>query len=686
MRLTSFHIKKYRSIEDSKEIKVDENITTFVGINESGKTNLMRALKKINHVKDTDFDDLTENPAWYYDDYDPEDIFVTATFKLTNEERRQIKEISNGQMAINEIKFSKKKNMKLICHLDAGQEAIHFAVFHKNYLQPILEILDSIDPALHENGQTYRNDAITMLNIIGTGNKDELNIRQHDILNQIKLNIENFKAILTSIPDDVLSEKSKIYSILDKVNSEITEDSTENVKNYLINNLPRFIYFENIGIIDSRIHLPTFVTKLDENNLDDDEKTAKALLDLGGLDAHELLKLGQEGKNRERVRKNKDRLDRILSLASKKVSEQIDSIWTQNDHDIEFSVNGADLRVWVINKKDRIKLQLEERSRGYQWYFSFYTVFSVESEGRHKDTIILLDEPALFLHAIGQKDFLKNVLPILAKKNQILYSTHSPFMVDLTKPDSIHTVTLKETKLEGETTQKISHISDEVWDSDRDALFPLQSALHYTMAQSMFVGKKNLIVEGMTDFWLLDGASSLLESAGKTHLKNDFVFVPAGGATRSILFASTYNSQKLDVAVLLDADNDGKHAYKSIVKNKILRDKKVCMINEIFDKTKNMSIEDIFPPDYYLKFVKSTYQEELESKKITDITLDSHEPMIVKQIEDFFKENDLGDFHKNRPDRAILDELGRADIGSLPNELVKNFETIFRKINEMMDS
>lgn len=685
MRLARFHVKKYRSIEDSGEIKVDENITTFVGVNESGKTNLMRALKKINHVEDTDFDDLTENPVWHFGHFDPEETFITATFTLKDEEKRRVKEISNGQISINEIKFSKKKNMKLICHLDTEQEAIHFDVFHKNYLQPISELLGHIDPESFENGQSCKDNVVNAFNTIGQGHEDELNIRQPDVLNSIKQDIKNFKASLPSIPDNVLDGKNEIHAILDRINSEVTEDSAEKVKNYLIENLPRFVYFENIAIIDSRIHLPTFVSKLDSNNLDEDEKTAKALLDLGNLDAHELLRLGKEGKNRSKVQQNKARLDQISSLASKKVSEEIDGIWTQNDHNVEFSVNGDDLRVWVINKKDQIKLQLEERSRGYQWYFSFYTVFNVESEGRHKDAIILLDEPALFLHAVGQKDFLQNVLPMLAEKNQILYSTHSPFMVDLTKPDSIHTVTAKETDLENGNAQKISHVSDEVWDNDRDALFPLQSALHYTMAQSMFVGKKNLIVEGVTDFWLLSSASSLLESAGKTHLRSDFVLVPVGGATRSVLFASTYKSQDLDVAVLLDADQEGRNTYDLIVKNKILRDKKVAILNEIFGKTESMSIEDIFPQDYYLKFVESTYQKELQAKGIANIALSSREPMIVKRIDDFFKENDLGEFHKSRPDRAILNELKKANIDAIPSQLIKNFEAIFDEINRMIE-
>ena len=678
MRLTSFWIKKYRSIEDSGEIQVDENITTFVGINESGKTNLMRALKKINHVDDNRFNDLRENPIWHYNKFDPEEIFVTAIFKLDDCEKQEIKKISHEQVDMHEIKISKKKSMKRVWHLDTDQNNMSLDMFYEQHLHLIEGILNSIDPKSFSNGQQQKDEIIALFKSIGQKYKDEPSIRHPDILDKIKIDIEHFKTSLLEIQND------EINSIIGNINYEIIKDYTKEIKEYLSNRLPRFVYFENTGIIDSRIHLSSFVQKIDSDNLDDDEKTAKTLLDLGNLDPHKLIELGKATDDLNETRDNKDRLDLLLSLASKKISDEINSVWAQNEHNIEFSINGDDLRVWIINKDDNTKLQLEERSRGYQWYFSFYTIFNVESERRLKDTIILLDEPALFLHAVGQENFLKNILPKLAEKNQILYTTHSPFMVDMTKPDSIHTVTLKNQQLENKTTQKVSHISNKSWSNDKDALFPLQSALHYTMAQSMFIGRKNLIVEGVTDFWLLSSASSLLGSAGKTQLNDDFVLVPAGGATKSILFASMYKSQNLEVAVLLDADKEGDRSYDLIVKNKILRDKKIIRINEVFDVTKNMSIEDIFPEPYYLKFVESAYQKELSDKGIVDISLNSNEPMIVKRLENFFDKNKLGKFSKNKPNREILKEFGEIKIDDLPDELVKKFEKVFEAINKML--
>ena len=128
----------------------------------------MRALKKINQ-SDRDFDDLIENPTWYFGSFDPEEIFITVTFKLNDKEKQQIEDISNGQVSIDEVKFSKNKNMDLTCHLNTDSKVIRFATFQKNYLVPISEICDSVDPTSFENGQEHKNNVLVELNTIGQG-------------------------------------------------------------------------------------------------------------------------------------------------------------------------------------------------------------------------------------------------------------------------------------------------------------------------------------------------------------------------------------------------------------------------------------------------------------------------------------------------------------------------------------
>lgn len=677
MRLTKFRVMKYRSIEDSGEIPVDDKITTFVGINESGKTNVLRALRKLNNVIDTKFNRLTENPIWHFKEWNPTETFITATFALNQDEQAEVTKIDSTYSDLKEISFSRQKDMKLICHLKENQIAIPFASFNAQYLVPILPLIEEINPAIAINNPPQPQKPIIQghFSNIGVGFEGDLNIRKPEILAQIKSSVAIFRQSLQNIANQ--HDVSKINALLNKIESEVKEDATEKVKNYLITKLPRFIYFENIGVIDSRINLQTLVQDVASGDLSDEEITAKTLLDLAKLDPKELLSLNDEkGKNSTKIREDKDALSQLCNQASISLSNEMDSIWSQNEHTVQIEVNGTYLRVWVINKQDNVRLQLEERSRGYQWYFSFYVVFNVESEGRHKDSILLLDEPALFLHALGQKDFLEKALPQLSEKNQIIYTTHSPFLLDLNRPYAIHTVTIDK-----EAEKRESHISREHWATDKDALFPLQSAVGYHLAQSMFIGQRNIILEGITDFWIINSASTLFSVNGKTSLDPSFVLTPAGGGTKTVLYAKTYVSQELKVGVLLDSDNEGKLAKDQLIRDKILKTNQILVLNDIFKESQPMSIEDIFPEDYYLKFVEASYKNELQGKRIV---LDSSNPMLVKRIEAFFAKNKLGTFDKTKPSLAITKEFGKVEFKEIPPKLVENFEKLFTAVNEVM--
>lgn len=676
MRLVSFRVTKYRSIENSGEVSVDGNITTFVGVNESGKTNLMRALKKLNQ-DEKEFDDLAENPYWHFETSDPKEIFVQATFKLNNDEIEQVRKITRKNLSLDTITFSKNKAMELKCHL--GVESLPFNIFKANYLAQIKTVIDSINVGSLEPGQKYIDNLLNAYNAIGEGVSTDADIRQSATREQVMQQVDEFQQTLNSIP--YYAKMDKIIDIINKANFQMNNRLIE-VQKYLTKRLPRFIYFENTAMINGSIHLPTFIRNSNSDDLDAGEKTTQTLLDLGSLEAPELFLLGREDAgNREQVKQNKARLNIILRKASKRVSDKIGKVWSQNKHSIKFTVDGDDLMVWVTNKVDNMSLPLRERSRGYRWFFSFYTIFNAESDRGHKDAIILLDEPALFLHPKGQSDFLKFVLPEIATKNQIIYTTHSPFMVDLAKPSSLHTVTLKDTPV-GDSVLRTTHVSGEVWDSDREALFPLQSALNYTMAQSMFIGAKNLVVEGMTDLLILKSMSYVLQSASKVHLNNEIVIVPANGAAKIPLLATIYKSQELDVTVLLDADSAGKKSYDSIVKGKILHCQKVLLLNTVYNQPAHMSIEDLFPEEYYLKFVMMTYQNKMQKNNISKISLDSKHPLIVKRLESYFEDKNLGSFNKTKLDRAIADDLRVADIDKLPKELIEKFEILFDKINK----
>lgn len=323
----------------------------------------------------------------------------------------------------------------------------------------------------------------------------------------------------------------------------------------------------------------------------------------------------------------------------------------------------------MTDEISKAKIELEERSKGFQWFLSFFIVFMVESELGHKNAILLLDEPGLNLHASAQTDLIQ-VLHELSKKNQLIYTSHSPFMIDTQDLSSIHIVTVDQD--EG------SKISNKIWPTDVDAIFPLQSALGYSASQSLFIGKNILIVEGMTDYWILSSLSTYLKDNGKIGLDDDLVITPAGGAQKIAYLTSIMVSQKLNVTILADYDRAGKKLFDELIKTKILKENHLVFVNETIGSTQEMTIEDLFLEDYYLEFVNSAYNKELKGQQITSLT--SQHPMITKRVEEELEKQNIK-FYKTRPSRLMLDEFGKQSL-AIPAQVIGNFETLFKIINK----
>ena len=134
--------------------------------------------------------------------------------------------------------------------------------------------------------------------------------------------------------------------------------------------------------------------------------------------------------------------------------------------------------IWIADdRRPDVEIELEARSKGFQWFFSFYLVFLVESEEGHKDAILLLDEPGMHLHPTAKQELIA-FFETLSERNQVLYSTHSPFLIDGEHLHRVRPVT------EDETGH--SHISVETWPKDRETIFPLQAAAGYAMVRGLF--------------------------------------------------------------------------------------------------------------------------------------------------------------------------------------------------------
>ena len=91
----------FRSVEDSGWIDL-EDITALIGTNESGKTNLLVPLWKLNPVRDGKINALADYPRKRYNEIrnmEKKPIFIRARFELSDDLASEIAELTGSKVA-----------------------------------------------------------------------------------------------------------------------------------------------------------------------------------------------------------------------------------------------------------------------------------------------------------------------------------------------------------------------------------------------------------------------------------------------------------------------------------------------------------------------------------------------------------------------------------------------------------
>ncbi len=301
--------------------------------------------------------------------------------------------------------------------------------------------------------------------------------------------------------------------------------------------------------------------------LDDDQYDYgnACLMKLLGFSARELSDLGRVAEpaahDTEGLKRYRDQLDRRayqLNAASVRLTNEIRRVWSPNPDRPEADrlrvvADGQYLKV-VVEDELGVEIELDQRSEGFQWLVSFFTVFFAESAGKHANAILLLDEPGLSLHGLKQRSF-RSTLSRLAARSQTIFTTHSPFLVG---PDELDIVRLVE--MTDRTSGTKVHTTIKA--ADPVSVVPLQESLGYDLAQSMFTEPRNLVLERLSDYWYVEATAHLLAESAIVSLHDEIAMHSAGAAGKVVYYATILHASKLKVAALLDSDAAGDNATK----------------------------------------------------------------------------------------------------------------------------
>ena len=594
MRLIKARVQGYRSIIDTEYFEVENDKTILVGPNEAGKTAILQALQKLNPPEGVAlFDPLRDYPRSKYDgdikngNIDPSTFTVVeGHFALEDDDRDELPEAYKDVIYV----CGRYLNNKRWHRLDNAPSRLVFSDIEKD----LLKICQHYKNTSEANGEVeakqtaIQNGYDAVVSTLGRSS--------YISADKAKKIIDWLKGNLSYLEDDNTAEEKRYEKLLEQLEKPVERND---VLQICEERLPKFILFSNYFRIRPVLHLKKLADRIDQKMLDDEQYdygnicllkflgfTPKELAEAGDTSKYDLNKPDQY----EQYRAQLDKRDYQLNAATIRLTDAICEIWNpQKDgrdaNKLRIKVDGQYLKV-VVEDDLGVEVELDQRSEGFQWMVSFYVVFFAEASDKHKNAILLLDEPGQSLHALKQAEFIET-LSKLSEKNQTLYTTHSPFLVGTNELDKVRVVEMLDRTIGTKVNLSLTA-------TDSGAMLPLQEALGYDLAQSLFFHKKNLVLEGLTDMWYLESLSELFKADGKAGINDQIALIPANCASKVVYFATILHAQNLKIAALLDSDAEGELAAKQDTLINAVGTKRILRTKDVYSgQVSNVEIEDI---------------------------------------------------------------------------------------------
>jgi len=610
LKLTKFQVTDFRSVADSGPIETDD-VTALIGTNEAGKTNILLPLWKFSPAKDGEIVPTADYPRKLYNEFrvmNPKPDFITAEFQLSTDLAAKV-----GAAA--SVPVESVTRVSITRDYDGNYgvdfpDAVPVVAIPKARVSQVLasavKDIEAMTPLKSE--EELKTLLLSSLNPVQPGGDFDGPALQSLLTLLDGVKTEN--APKTSV---IVQRHKQAAEAIRNLHAEITRPQPRDVEaatELVLDNLPQFVYYSTYGNLDSEIYLPQVIENLGRKDLGIREsakaRTLKVLFEFVKLKPQEILELGQDFKDpKEPNRKPTDEEIAVIALKKKERSILLQSAstlltakfrewWKQGEYRFRFEADGNHFRIWVSDDKRPEEIELEGRSTGLQWFLSFYLVFLVERTDAHDSAILLLDEPGLSLHPLAQRD-LSEFFDGLAKDNQLLYTCHSPFLVDADRLDRARKVYV--------SADGTSKVTDDLRAGDADgtqkgAAYAVHAAVGLSVAESMLIGCEPIVVEGPSDQHYLTAIKTLLIAAGRLKPGRELVFPPAGGTkgVKPLVAVLGGKDAQLPVA-LLDSDAAGRIAAKNLKDGLYAGDQQLVLELEPFINFPDCEVEDLIPPN-----------------------------------------------------------------------------------------
>jgi hypothetical protein len=666
MHLIEFTMTNYRSINDSGPIAVSK-LTSLVGRNESGKTNLLLALQTLNpagglkplspikdfprHRRLSECTDYTK--------------VLKTTWELDHAEQQELAELfprATGIDCVEIGRYYKATRWVRFPELKPLELSAQTVIGHLRRIHPIATV--AAEKLADEGAKAQALAAIASFGeaLAPTGRPEEWAGRATTGVAAFRRALAAADIALPDREDGILGEVENLASKL-----AADEPAWQAAQNWAERKLPIFVYVDEYPELSGHQNIAEYLSRKSQtpSQLTAADENFEKMCKVADLDPAELERL--HGANDHETR------NQLANRAGAVVTGELRRLWKDRPLKVRFSpdANHFDTFVADPNSAYDVEVNLDERSRGLKWFFSFYITFAADTKGGSaENAVLLLDEPGLHLHALSQGDLLRHLASDFS--NRIIYTTHSPFMVPTENLDAVRTVNISQ---DAGTTVTNSPTGD------ARTLFPLQMALGFSLSQSLFVGSSNLVIEGVTDYWILSSISEHLRGIAKGGLPKGLTLTPAGGAQKVGYMVALLTAERLQVLVLLDEEKQARGTKEELVKSKLIRDQNIIFTSDGFAvgaQPREADIEDLLDPAVYDSLVRESYKNDLKGKKLA---LNENIPRAVKRYEEAFAAGGM-EFQKTRPARLLLTKMGTDPAAIMTAETSNRFTRLFERITQ----
>ena len=603
MRLRRARVQNYRSVKDSGWFDIDPAKTILVGPNEGGKTALLRALEQLNPGRFVrPLDTLRDFPRSEYHrlqsgEVRPSELVVVeGEYELDPGERATLAAISP---LFGECRYTRAVHLDNSVTerlLDAPDPPDLDAL--AEHMRRIATFVDSRQPAPASDAGTAdpygapaapQGSASERLErILSAPGDGEL---PAGVAQELSSWIET--VVLPSIDPGNVAQMNDLAELREAVGSVAARvEILEEVRR----RLPVMVYVSTYPSVTPMLHLGHLADAIEAGAVDQTDEYNYGnlcLLSLLGFSARQLSALGRvkepepgDVQGFDRYRTQLDERDAALASASLRLTNHIREVWDPRQEDAEPSAGGrpdyvvrvsADQQYLKVAVEDSVGVQVEldQRSHGFRWLVSFFVVFFAQASERERDAVLLLDEPGLSLHGLKQQEF-RHTLSKLGDANQLVFTTHSPFLIGPGELGQVRVVEMVD-RLVG------TKVHEDLAAEDPASLLPLQEALAFDLASSLFSSRRTVVLESLADYWYLEATAALLADAGMAALDPDIELVPATALAKVAYFSTFLHAEGLRVAALLDTDADGPFAAQQDELVQSLGDRRVLRTKDFYE-------------------------------------------------------------------------------------------------------